>query len=166
MRCPFCRIDNDKVVDSRSGDDGGMIRRRRECLECRRRLTTYERLEENPLRVIKKDGRRLPYDREKLRRGVERACWNLPISAEQIDGLVTTVEGEAFEKHEREVPSKFLGGLVMRELRRLHQVAYVRFASVYKEFKDASEFMDVLEEFLKGRTQSGPGAPPSGDTKA
>ncbi|GMV83650.1 MAG: transcriptional repressor NrdR [Planctomycetota bacterium] len=164
MRCPFCRVDQDKVVDSRASEDGQTIRRRRECLSCNRRFTTYERIEENPLRVIKKDGRRVPYDRDKLRRGIERACWNLPISAEQVDQVVTSVESEAFEQFDREVPSQFLGELVMRELRKLHQVAYVRFASVYKEFKDASEFMDVLEEFLKGR-KLGPsnGAPPKAE---
>ncbi|MCZ7647616.1 MAG: transcriptional regulator NrdR [Planctomycetota bacterium] len=158
MRCPFCRVDQDKVVDSRSSEDGAVIRRRRECLACARRFTTYERIEENPLRVIKKDGRRVPYEREKLRRGIERACWNLPISAEQIDKVTADVEAEAFEQFDREVPSKFLGELIMRELRKLHQVAYVRFASVYKEFKDASEFMDVLEEFLKGRKSDKPDA--------
>lgn len=153
MRCPFCRTDNDRVVDSRAGDEGGTIRRRRECLQCKRRFTTYERIEENPLRVVKKDGRRVPYEREKLRRGVEKACWNLPISAEQIDGVINTVETEAFERYDREVPSSFVGELVMREMRKLHQVAYIRFASVYKEFKDVSEFIEVLEEFLKGRGQ-------------
>jgi len=153
MRCPFCRVDQDRVVDSRAGDDGSTIRRRRECLKCRRRFTTYERIEENPLRVVKKDGRRVPYDREKLRRGIEKACWNLPIAAEQIDQVVSAVETEAFEKFEREVPSKFLGELAMRELRKLNQVAYVRFASVYREFKDVSEFLGVLEEFLKGRAR-------------
>jgi transcriptional repressor NrdR len=158
MRCPFCRVDQDRVVDSRSGDEGTSIRRRRECLSCKRRFTTYERIEENPMRVIKKDGRRVPYDREKLRRGIERACWNLAVSAEQIDKAVAAVEGEAFEKYEREVPSTYIGELVMNELRKLHQVAYVRFASVYREFKDVGEFLGVLEEFMKGR--STPPKPP------
>jgi len=156
MRCPFCRADNDRVVDSRSGDDGATIRRRRECLACKRRFTTYERIEENPLRVIKKDGRRVSYERDKLRRGIEKACWNLSVSSEQIDAMSTAVESEAFEKFDREVPSNFLGELIMRELRRANHVAYIRFASVYKEFKDVSEFMDILEEFLKGR--GGPNA--------
>ena len=151
MRCPFCRQDKDRVVDSRSGEDGVTIRRRRECLACKRRFTTYERVEENPLRVIKKDGRRVPYEREKLKRGIERACWNLKVSVPQIDLMVSTVESDAFEKHEREVPSSYLGELAMRELRKISQVAYVRFASVYKEFKDVSEFMEVLQEFVKGR---------------
>jgi len=160
MRCPFCRIDQDRVVDSRSGDDGTSIRRRRECLSCKRRFTTYERIEENPMRVIKKDGRRVPYDREKLRRGIEKACWNLAVSAEQIDQAVSAVESEAFEKFEREVPSTYIGELVMNELRKLHQVAYVRFASVYREFKDVGEFLGVLDEFVKGRS-SPPKTPPA-----
>ena len=163
MRCPFCREDNDRVVDSRSGEDGSTIRRRRECLKCKRRFTTYERIEDNPLRVIKKDGRRVPFDREKLRRGIEKACWNLPISAEQIDRLVLGVESDFVEKYDREGPSQYVGELVMRELRKLHQVAYIRFASVYREFKDVSEFMGVLEEFLKGRG-SGPGGTEGGTT--
>ena len=151
MRCPYCREDNDRVVDSRSGENGVSIRRRRECLVCKRRFTTYERVEENPMRVIKKDGRRVPYDREKLRRGMDKACEKLNISATQIDQMIGTIESEAFERYEREVPSMFLGELVMRELRKLNQVAYVRFASVYREFKDVSEFMEVLQEFVKGR---------------
>jgi transcriptional repressor NrdR len=157
MRCPFCREDNDRVVDSRSGEDGITIRRRRECLACKRRFTTYERVEENPLRVIKKDGRRVPYEREKIRRGIEKACWNLNVSIEHIDKMVSAVESEAFEKYDREVPSSYLGELLMRELRKVNQVAYVRFASVYKEFKDVSEFMEVLEEFMKGRGSLPPG---------
>ena len=160
MRCPFCRVDNDRVVDSRTGEDGATIRRRRECLACKRRFTTYERIEENPLRVIKKDGRRVPYEREKIRRGVEKACWNLPVSADQIDQVVSAVETDAFDKFEREVPSSFLGELIMRELRKLNQVAYIRFASVYREFKDISEFMGVMEEFIKGRTRSADSAHP------
>lgn len=151
MRCPFCRVDNDRVVDSRSGEDGTAIRRRRECLACKRRFTTYERVEETPLRVIKKDGRRVPYARDKIQRGIEKACWNLNVSGQQVDQIVSAVESEAFEKYDREVPSSYLGELVMRELRKLNQVAYVRFASVYKEFKEVGEFIEVLEEFVKGR---------------
>ena len=159
MLCPFCRVDQDRVVDSRSGDEGATIRRRRECLNCKRRFTTYERIEENPMRVVKKDGRRVPYDRDKLRRGIERACWNLTVSSDQIDAAVSAVESEAFEKYEREIPSAYVGELVMSELRKLHQVAYVRFASVYREFKDVGEFLGVLEEFMKGRGSS-PGPKP------
>jgi len=157
MRCPFCRQDKDRVADSRSVEDRAVIRRRRVCLVCKRRFTTYERVEKNLLRVIKKDGRRVPYEREKLLRGVERACWNLNVSIVQIDNIVSAVESEAFEKYDREVPSSYLGELVMGELRKVNQVAYVRFASVYKEFKDVSEFREVLEEFVKGRGGTPPG---------
>lgn len=114
------------------------------------------------MRVVKKNGQRVPYDRDKLRRGIERACWNLTISAEQIDAAVSAVEGEAFEKYEREVPSAYLGELVMVELRKLHQVAYIRFASVYREFKDVGEFLGVLEEFMKGRGSGTGPKPPTG----
>jgi transcriptional repressor NrdR len=154
MRCPFCREDNDKVVDSRAGDDGFSIRRRRECQLCHRRYTTHERIEENPLRVTKKDGKRVLYEREKLRKGIERACWNLNVSIEQIDTMVANVESDAFDKYEREVPSSYLGELVMRELHKTNHVAYIRFASVYKEFKDVSEFMEVLEQFVKGHSNN------------
>jgi transcriptional repressor NrdR len=160
MRCPFCRENKDRVVDSRSSEEGLSIRRRRLCLRCKRRFTTYERVEETPRRVIKKDDRRVPYEREKLRRGIEKACWNLAISNEQVDHVTATVESEAFEQYDLEIPSRSLGELVMRELRKLNQVAYVRFASVYKEFKDVSEFMGVLEEFVKGR-----GAQSGGETR-
>ncbi|MFH0938717.1 MAG: transcriptional regulator NrdR [Planctomycetota bacterium] len=159
MRCPFCRQDEDRVVDSRSIEDGATMRRRRECTVCKKRFTTYERVEENPMRVIKKDGRGVPYEREKLQRGIEKACWNLNVSIEQINKIVFTVEGEAFEKHDREVDSRYLGELVMRELRKVNQVAYVRFASVYKEFKDVGEFMEVLEEFVKGKSSAPINAP-------
>ncbi len=154
MRCPFCRVDNDRVVDSRAGEDAAIIRRRRECLACKQRFTTYERVEDTPLRVVKKDGRRVPYERENIRRGIEKACEKLNVSAAQIDGMIAAVETDAFDKYDREVQSMVLGELVMRELRKINQVAYVRFASVYKEFKDVSEFMEVLEEFLKGRGAS------------
>lgn len=161
MQCPFCRKDDDKVVDSRASDVGDLIRRRRECNGCSRRFTTYERVEENPMRVIKKDGRRVPYERDNIRRGAEKACEKLNVSSTQIDAIITTIESEAFEKYDREVPSMYLGELLMRELRKINQVAYVRFASVYKEFKDVSEFMNVLEEFLKGRGAAlPPGMPP------
>ncbi|MGD0091077.1 MAG: transcriptional regulator NrdR [Planctomycetota bacterium] len=151
MLCPFCHLNDDKVVDSREGEEGATVRRRRKCCACKRRFTTYERVEESPVRVIKKDGRRVPYERDKLRRGIERACWNLNVSVEQVDKMVSAVESEAFERYDREVQSSHLGELAMRELRKVSQVAYVRFASVYKEFKDVSEFMAVLEEFVKVR---------------
>ncbi len=149
MRCPFCKEDQDKVVDSRSGEDGHVIRRRRECLNCHRRYTTYERVEESPLRVVKKSGERESFDRGKLRSGIEKACWNLPISADEIDAVVTRIEQGIVETNEREIPSDSIGPMVMNELRRLHQVAYVRFASVYREFKDVAEFLQVLQEFMR-----------------
>lgn len=149
MLCPFCRSDNDRVTDSRAGENGAVIRRRRECLNCKRRFTTHERVEENPLKVVKKNGGRVPYERRKLRVGIERACWNLPVSSEQIDKVTAEIEAEAFEQYDREVPSHVLGELVTARLRKLNQVAYVRFASVYREFKDAGQFMELLREFVK-----------------
>ena len=149
MRCPYCKEDDDKVVDSRSGEQGHVIRRRRECLKCSRRYTTYERVEESPLRVVKKAGDRESFDRLKLRSGIERACWNLPISADQIDAVVSRIEQAIIETNDREVTSERMGQMVMDELRGLHQVAYVRFASVYREFKDVTEFMQVLQEFMR-----------------
>jgi transcriptional repressor NrdR len=149
MRCPYCKQDNDKVVDSRSCEEGLATRRRRECLECGRRYTTYERLEESPLRVVKKGGAREAFDRKKVRSGIEKACWNLPVSAEAIDAVVNRIEQRIVESNEREVTSEAIGGRVMEELRNLHQVAYIRFASVYREFKDVTEFMQVLQEFMR-----------------
>ena len=149
MRCPYCKEDNDKVVDSRSGEEGHVTRRRRECLACTKRYTTYERVEESPLRIAKKGGERQPFDRGKIRVGIEKACSNLPISTDQIDEVVGRVEARVFELNEREIKSDTVGGYVMEELRRLHHVAYVRFASVYREFKDVTEFMQVLQEFMR-----------------
>ena len=146
MRCPYCKKDTDKVVDSRPSEDGLAIRRRRECLACHRRYTSYERLDENPVKVIKKDGRRVTFDRAKLRAGIEKACEKRPVSEEQITRVVETIEADALNQFEREIPTEFLGQQVMRHLRALDQVAYVRFASVYREFKDAAEFMNVLDE--------------------
>ena len=149
MRCPYCKEDDDKVVDSRSGEGGNVIRRRRECLQCHRRYTTYERVEESPLRVMKKAGDRESFDRGKLRSGIEKACWNLPISADEIDAVVSRIEQAIIETNDREVLSERIGEMVMEELRGLHQVAYIRFASVYREFKDVTEFMQVLQEFMR-----------------
>ncbi len=149
MRCPYCKEDDDKVVDSRSGEGGRLIRRRRECLKCSRRYTTYERVEESPLRVVKKAGEREAFDRAKLRTGIEKACWNLPVSADEIEALVNRIEQGLIETNDREAPSERIGEMVMNELRGLNQVAYVRFASVYREFKDVTEFMQVLQEFMR-----------------
>jgi transcriptional repressor NrdR len=150
MQCPFCRKDNDRVVDSRAGENGRVTRRRRECLECKRRYTSYERVEETPLRVIKKDGSRVGFDRAKVRAGIEKACEKRPVSADEIARIVEAIEAEAIEGFEREVPTHFIGERVMEELRRLDEVAYVRFASVYRAFKDVNEFRHVLDEFMKG----------------
>ena len=151
MRCPFCKEDNDRVVDSRASEDGAVVRRRRECMDCMRRFTTYERVEQSPLKAIKKDGRRDPFNREKVKAGIEKACWNLPVSPEQIEQAVNRIERTIYDNYEHEINSHEIGELVMNSLRELNQVAYVRFASVYREFKEVAEFMQVLDEFLKGR---------------
>jgi transcriptional repressor NrdR len=148
MRCPFCRVDNDKVIDTRPSEDGFATRRRRECLVCRRRYTTYERLEEPALKVVKKDGLRMPFEREKIKRGLEKACYKRPISEQQIEALVAAIEAEVFSQADTEVESRQLGELVMRRLRELDQVAYVRFASVYREFQDVRDFVEELEPIL------------------
>jgi transcriptional repressor NrdR len=151
VRCPFCKQDNDRVIDSRASNDGFAIRRRRECLECSRRYTTYERLEESPLRVVKKDGRREPFDRAKILAGLRRACEKRPLSEEKLEEIVARIERSCSEKFDREVPTSFIGDLVMQELRTLDQVAYVRFASVYREFKDVTQFLQELRPMLERR---------------
>lgn len=148
MICPFCRIDNDRVIDSRTSQDGLAIRRRRQCLHCKRRFTTYERVEEMTLKVIKKGGDRVPFERDKIRRGLEKACWKRPISEADIERVVTAIENEVYSSYDGEVPSKELGEIVMRHLGKLDQIAYVRFASVYREFKDVREFVEELEPML------------------
>lgn len=148
MKCPFCRVDNDRVIDSRASEDGSAIRRRRECLDCKRRYTTYERIEETSLKVIKKDGGRVPFERDKIKRGLERACWKRPISEEQIEAVVTAVESDVYANFDSEVPSQYLGELVMQMLGKLDQVAFVRFASVYREFKDVRDFVEELQPML------------------
>ena len=150
MRCPFCKHDETKVIDSRNSQDFS-IRRRRECLSCERRFTTYEKFEESPIRVIKKDGTRVPFDREKIRRGVEVACYKRPVSPEQIDLLVGDVEAALYEDGEREVSTRRIGELVFSALRDLDKVAFVRFASVYREFQDVHDFVDELQPILDGR---------------
>ena len=150
MRCPFCRNDDSRVIDSRNSPDYS-IRRRRECLQCERRFTTYERIEESPIKVIKKDGSRVPFDREKIRFGVEKACYKRPISTEQIELLVADVEAAIYEDGLREVPSRQIGELVFNALRDLDKVAFVRFASVYREFQDVHDFVDELQPILENR---------------
>lgn len=148
MKCPFCSVDNDRVMDSRACNDGFAIRRRRECLHCRRRYTTYERAEEAPIKVVKKDGSRVPFDRDKIKQGLAKACWKRPISDEQIEAAVAAVEIELYSNFESEVESRHVGELVMKSLAELDQVAYVRFASVYREFKDAHDFVEELQPML------------------
>lgn len=150
MRCPFCRQGETKVVDSRISQPTE-IRRRRECLECGRRFTTYERIEQAPLKVIKKDGSRIPFDREKIRSGLEKACYKRPVTNEQIDEIITTVEQDIYQGFEREVPSRYIGERVFELLRDVDQVAFVRFASVYREFKDVNDFVEELGPMLRQR---------------
>ena len=148
MKCPFCNQDNTRVVDSRPADDNTAIRRRRMCDACGKRFTTYEKVETIPLIVIKKDQNREQFDRSKIEAGVLRACHKRPVSAEQIHRLVDDVETEVFNLEEREIPSSVIGEIVMDKLKDLEAVAYVRFASVYREFKDVNTFMDELKKFL------------------
>lgn len=146
MRCPSCGHLESKVVDSRPSDDGGVIRRRRECLECGRRFTTYERAEENPLIVVKSDGSSEAYDRKKLMRGLLIACAKRPISPEQISSLINGIETDLRNSNQIEIRSKELGDMVMSRLAKLDDVAYARFASVYKDFQNIEEFAAALEE--------------------
>jgi len=149
MKCPNCQVDNDRVIDTRTSEDRTIIRRRRECLKCGQRYTTYERYEPTTMKVIKKDGVREPFERDKIRRGLEKACWKRPISHAQIESLVSTVEHEVGEQFDVEVDSHSLGQIVMAHLRKLDQVAYVRFASVYRQFKDVRDFVDELQPILR-----------------
>ena len=148
MRCPYCKKIEDKVIDSRSSGDGVTIRRRRECLSCGRRFTTYERVEEVPLLVIKKEQRRETYERTKVLAGIQKACEKRPVSREAQDAIVDRLEKMLDEKHEKEVPSSVIGEFVMEELAKLDQVAYVRFASVYRQFKDINHFLKELKSLL------------------
>jgi len=183
MRCPWCGHLEDRVVDSREAQEGQATRRRRECLGCGRRFTTYERIEEILPQVVKKDGRREPFDRKKIVEGVSRACQKRPVSAEQIEALVAGVERQVQEVGEREIRTVAIGEAVIRRLRTLDEVAYVRFASVYRAFRDASEFMAELEglrepagrerpvnapepepdERARARARGARGGPPGGD---
>ena len=149
MKCPFCGHENTRVIDSRPADENNSIRRRRVCDECEKRFTTYEKVETIPLIIIKKDNNRETYDRSKIEAGVLRACHKRPISAAQITQLVDEVETEIFNREEKEVPSAVIGELVMDKLKNLEAVAYVRFASVSREFKDINTFMDELEKVLR-----------------
>ena len=149
MKCPFCGRDNTRVIDSRPSDDNNAIRRRRVCDVCGKRFTTYEKVETIPLIVIKKDNNREPYDRSKIEAGVLRACHNRPVSANEITGLIDDVETVIFTREEKEIPSSVIGELVMNKMKDLDAVAYVRFASVYREFKDVNTFFDELRKAVE-----------------
>ena len=151
MKCPFCSHENTRVIDSRPAEDNNSIRRRRVCDECGKRFTTYEKIETIPLIIIKKDNNREAYDRAKIEAGVLRACHKRPVSAQQITTLVDEVANEIFNREEREIPSGTIGELVMNKLKDLDAVAYVRFASVYREFKDVNTFMDELKSVLNDK---------------
>lgn len=153
MKCPFCDEIEDKVVDSRMAKEGQVIRRRRECLSCKRRYTTYERVEESLPMVAKKDTRREPFDRVKILNGLKKACEKRPISVATIEAVTDRIEKRVQEMGETEVPSRIVGEEVMKELHDLDQVAYVRFASVYREFKDIDQFMDELKVLARERRE-------------
>ena len=148
MKCPFCGETDSKVIDSRPAEDGNSIRRRRQCNGCQKRFTTYEKVETIPLIVIKKDNNREPYDRQKIESGILRSCHKRPISADQINRLVDEIETEIFNREEREISAEVIGEIVMNRLKSVDAVAYVRFASVYREFKDVNIFMDELKKLL------------------
>ena len=148
MKCPFCGEENTKVIDSRPADDNNSIRRRRQCEKCSKRFTTYEKVETIPLIVIKKDMVREVYDRSKIEQGIFRSCTKLPISVDQINGVVDSIETEIFNLGEKEVSSQCIGEIVMARLKDVHPVAYVRFASIYREFKDVNTFMDEIKKIL------------------
>ena len=157
MKFPFCRELDNRVIDSRLSKDGGMVRRRRKCSGCSRRFTTYERVEETTPMVVKKDGRRENYDRLKVINGLKRACEKRPVSVDTIEAIADRIERGLQERGEKEIPSSVIGESTMRELHDIDQVAYVRFASVYRSFKDIGEFMVELEELLKERKKFGVG---------
>jgi len=159
MRCPFCRYRRNRVVDSRMSSDGATIRRRRMCASCKRRFTTYERVEEAAPIVVKKDNRREPYDRAKVVAGIKKACEKRPVSTETIEQIADRIEAAVAERGDKEVPSSFVGSAVMNELHGIDQVAYVRFASVYRSFKDIGEFMRELEELIQRRKEDAPQTP-------
>jgi len=151
MKCPFCGHLQDKVVDSRESKEGDAIRRRRQCLACQRRFTSYERIDEIPYMVVKKDGRRERFDRQKVLAGLLKACEKRPVSMVQLETIADKAEAVVQESSEREITTRTVGEMIMNELKNLDKVAYVRFASVYLDFKDVQEFMSELKDLLKGR---------------
>ena len=148
MRCPFCGEENTKVIDSRPAEDNNSIRRRRQCDECGKRFTTYEKVETVPLIVIKRDNNREPYDRNKIQDGIIRSCHNRPVSVNTITNIVDEIETKIFNRDEKEIPTTIIGDLVMDKLKDVDAVAYVRFASVYREFKDVNTFMHEIKKIL------------------
>lgn len=148
MKCPFCSAEDTRVIDSRPTDDNASIRRRRQCPVCGKRFTTHEKIETLPLIVIKKDNNREPYDRSKIEAGIVRSCHKRPISTAQITAVIDDIENTLFNREEREIPTMVIGELVMDHLKNLDPVAYVRFASVYREFKDIDTFMDEIKKIL------------------
>lgn len=156
MRCPFCKEDSDKVIDSRSSDGGRIIRRRRQCLACNKRFTTYEKTSESfKMYVIKKDNSRVPYDREKIIAGLQKACYKRPVSVEEIRVITDKVEEDIFRNFDKEVTSSFIGENVIKHLRDVDKVAYIRFASVYRDFKDAGELIQEVSRVISQAELSG-----------
>ena len=156
MRCPFCKEEQDKVIDSRSSDGGRIIRRRRQCLACNKRFTTYEKTSESfRMYVIKKDSSRVPYDREKIIAGLQKACYKRSVSAEQVRQIADKVEEDIFKNFDKEVASTFIGESVIKHLRDVDKVAYIRFASVYRDFKDAGEFIDEITQAISQPDNTG-----------
>lgn len=153
MKCPFCNQDSSRVIDSRPADDNTSIRRRRECENCGKRFTTYEKVETIPLIVIKKDKNREPYDRNKIKSGIVRSCHKRPVSMEQIESTVESIENTIFNMEEKEIESMKIGEIVMDKLKDLDEVAYVRFASIYREFKDVETFMDELKKMFHNKSE-------------
>ncbi len=151
MKCPFCGELDNKVIDSRVSKDGNVIRRRRECIACTRRFTTYEHIEEIPIMIIKKDGRREVFNRDKVRSGIQKACEKLDISMNVIEGFIDELERDLRETGEKEIPSPYLGEKIMTKLHTINDIAYVRFASVYREFKDVNDFVSELKSLLSSR---------------
>ena len=151
MKCPYCNAQDTKVIDSRPADDNSSIRRRRQCEKCGKRFTTYEKLETMPLMVIKKDRSRETYDRSKIESGIIHSCHKRPVSTQQINAMIDEIENQIFNIEEKEVETTVIGELVMRKLKQLDEVAYVRFASVYREFKDVNTFMEELGKLLQNK---------------
>lgn len=156
MRCPFCKEDRDRVIDSRSSDAGRIIRRRRQCLACKKRFTTYEKIGESfKLYVVKKDSFRVPFNRDKIIAGLQKACYKRPVSAEQIQQVADKVEEDIFRNFDKEVTSAFIGESVMKHLREVDKVAYIRFASVYRDFQDAGELIEEVTEVISRPADNG-----------